>query len=141
MWSAQSPLRQFEGTKIPSDILKRLESKDLTFEQLYDLEAPAIGELVRFPKMGAVIKKCIHQIPRLELQGAVQPITRSTLRVELTITPDFQFDPAVHGNAEPFHVIVEDVDGEVILHHEYFLLKKKVSRASFRSQRTLAPLD
>ena len=69
--------------------------------------------------------QCIHQLPRLELQGSVQPITRSTLRVELTCTPDYQHDVSVHGNAEPFHVLVEDVDGEVILHSEYLLIKKK----------------
>ena len=56
MWSAQSPLRQFEG-RIPADIVKRLEAKDFSWEQLYDLEAPAIGELIRFPKMGTVIYK------------------------------------------------------------------------------------
>jgi pre-mRNA-splicing helicase BRR2 len=72
--------------------------------------------------------QAIHQLPRLELQGSVQPITRSTLRVELTITPDFQFDAAVHGNAEPFHVFVEDVDSEIILHSEYFLLRKKFAQ-------------
>lgn len=55
----------------------------------------------------------------------MQPITRSTLRVELTCTPDYQHDVSVHGNAEPFHVLVEDVDGEVILHSEYLLIKKK----------------
>lgn len=37
----------------------------------------------------------MHQLPRLELQGHVQPITRSVLRVELILTPDFQFDDAV----------------------------------------------
>ena len=44
------------------------------------------------------------------------------------ITPDFQFSEEVHGHAEPFHVWVEDVDGEVILHSEYFLLKKKFAQ-------------
>lgn len=49
---------------------------------------------------------------------------RSTLRVELTITPDFQWDEKVHGTSEAFWILVEDVDSEVILHHEYFLLKE-----------------
>ena len=31
----------------------------------------------------------------------------------------------VHGHAEPWHIFVEDVDGEDILHQEYFLLKKR----------------
>jgi len=50
---------------------------------------------------------------------------RSTLSVELTVTPDFQWDEKVHGNSEAFWILVEDVDSEIILHHEYFLLKAK----------------
>ena len=34
-------------------------------------------------------------------------IRGSCLMVELTITPDFQWDPKVHGRAEPFWVFVE----------------------------------
>ena len=45
--------------------------------------------------------------------------------MELTITPDFQWDEKVHGNSEAFWILVEDVDSEIILHHEYFLLKSK----------------
>ena len=50
---------------------------------------------------------------------------RSTLSVELVITPDFQWDEKVHGNSEAMWIFVEDVDSEIILHHEYFLLKSK----------------
>ena len=53
------------------------------------------------------------------------PFYRSTLSVELTITPDFQWDEKVHGTSEAFWILVEDVDSEIILHHEYFLLKSK----------------
>ena len=53
----------------------------------------------------------------------MQPITRALLRIELTITPDFQFDPKVHDGAQLFHILVEDVDGEKVLHHEPFMLK------------------
>lgn len=50
---------------------------------------------------------------------------RSTLRVELSITPDFQWDDKLHGASEAFWVLVEDVGSEVILHSEFFLLKAK----------------
>ncbi|KAL3205213.1 hypothetical protein MRX96_011116 [Rhipicephalus microplus] len=40
------------------------------------------------------------------------------LRVELTITPDFQWDEKIHGTSEAFWILVEDVDSEVILHHD-----------------------
>ena len=45
--------------------------------------------------------------------------------MELTLTPDFQWDEKVHGNSEAFWIMIEDVDSEIILHHEFFLLKKK----------------
>ena len=86
---------------------------------------PQIGELIRMPRLGKAIHKYVHQFPKLELSVHVQPITRSTLRVELTITPDFQWEERLHANSQAFWILVEDVDSEVILHHEYFLLKSK----------------
>ncbi|XP_019185003.1 PREDICTED: DExH-box ATP-dependent RNA helicase DExH12-like [Ipomoea nil] len=125
MWSVQTPLRQFHG--IPNEILMKLEKKDLAWERYYDLSSQELGELIRYPKMGRTLHKYIHQFPKLNLSAHVQPITRSVLRVELTITPDFIWDDKVHGFVEPFWVIVEDCDGEYILHHEYFMLKKQYS--------------
>lgn len=34
----------------------------------------------------------------------------------------------IHGSSEAFWILVEDVDSEVILHHEYFLLKAKYAQ-------------
>ncbi|XP_059634391.1 DExH-box ATP-dependent RNA helicase DExH12-like [Cornus florida] len=123
MWSVQTPLRQFNG--IPNEILMKLEKKDLAWERYYDLSSQELGELIRFPKMGRTLHKFIHQFPKLNLAAHVQPITRTVLRVELTITPDFQWEDKVHGFVEPFWIVVEDNDGEYILHHEYFMLKKQ----------------
>lgn len=123
MWLSMTPLRQFK--KLPEDVLKRIEKKDFPWEMFYDLGHNEIGELVRMPKMGKSIYKFVHQLPKLELAVHIHPVTRSTLQVELTITPDFQWDDKVHGNSEAFWIFVEDVDSEVILHHEYFLLKSK----------------
>lgn len=123
MWQSQSPLRQFKA--VPEEILKKLERRDFPFERLYDLSAAEIGEMIHAPSQGKAVHKLVHQFPKVELAAHVQPVTRSTLRIELTITPDFQYDEKVHGNAEPFWIWVEDCDGDVILHHEYFLLKQK----------------
>src|SRR5438270_3269500 len=46
------------------------------------------------------------------------------LRVELKITLHFMWNEEVHGTAEAFWAIVEDV-GEVILYHDSFILKQK----------------
>ena len=70
MWLSQSPLRQFKG--IPEDIIKKIEKKDFPWERFYDLTPPEIGELVRFPKMGKMIHRLVHQFPRLELSAHVQ---------------------------------------------------------------------
>ncbi|KAL9306847.1 putative RNA helicase [Arabidopsis thaliana] len=123
MWSVQTPLRQFHG--LSNDILMQLEKKDLVWERYYDLSAQELGELIRSPKMGKPLHKFIHQFPKVTLSAHVQPITRTVLNVELTVTPDFLWDEKIHKYVEPFWIIVEDNDGEKILHHEYFLLKKQ----------------
>uniref|UniRef100_A0A8C9Z002 U5 small nuclear ribonucleoprotein 200 kDa helicase n=1 Tax=Sander lucioperca TaxID=283035 RepID=A0A8C9Z002_SANLU len=128
MWQSMSPLRQFK--KLPEEVIKKIEKKNFPFERLYDLNHNEIGELIRMPKMGKTIHKYVHQFPKLDLAVHLQPITRSTLKVELTVTPDFQWDDkvSIHGSSEAFWILVEDVDSEVILHHEYFLLKAKYAQ-------------
>ncbi|XP_035672627.1 U5 small nuclear ribonucleoprotein 200 kDa helicase-like [Branchiostoma floridae] len=126
MWQSMCPLRQFR--KIPEEVVRKIEKKNFPWERFYDLNHNEIGELIRMPKMGKTLHKFIHQFPKLELATHIQPITRSTLKVELTITPDFQWDDKVHGNSEAFWILVEDVDSEIILHHEYFLLKAKFAQ-------------
>ena len=116
-----TPLRQFK--KLPEDVVRRIEKKDFPWERFYDLGHSEIGELVRMPKMGKTIHKYVHQLPKLELAVHIQPVTRyvvqqirvdvfswstvlcvcvcrSTLQVELTITPDFQWDEKIHGHSE-----------------------------------------
>ncbi|KAF6208456.1 hypothetical protein GE061_016912 [Apolygus lucorum] len=126
MWQSMSPLRQFK--KLPEEVLKKIEKKSIPWERLFDLGPNEIGELIRIPKLGKTIHRFIHQFPKFELSTHIQPVTRSTLRVELIIAPDFQWDNKIHGSSEGFWVLVEDVDSEVILHHEYFLLKSKYAK-------------
>jgi pre-mRNA-splicing helicase BRR2 len=111
---------------MPMEVVMKLEKKEeFAWERLYDLNHIDIGELIRNPKMGKTIHRFVHQFPKLELTTHIQPISRSSLKVELTITPDFQWDEKVHGHSQGFWIFVEDVDSEVILHHEFFLLKSK----------------
>ena len=77
------------------------------------------------PKSGKTIHKYLHHLPKLEFSVHVQQITRFMLKVELTIAPDFKSDQKIHGNYSVFWIVVDDIDSEVILHHEYFLLKSK----------------
>ena len=127
LWLSQSPLRQFGS--IPEVIIRKLEKNtDITWERCYDLKPQDLGEMVKIPKMGKTLHKYVHMFPKLELSANVQPITRSLLRVDLSITPDFQYDPAVHDPVLMFWVIVEDGDGEKILHQESFALRAQYAK-------------
>ncbi len=121
MWLSQSPLRQFRA--IPEAIARKLEKKDIPWERYYDMTPQDLGELIKLPRMGKPLHQFVHQFPKVELSVHVQPITRSLLKVELTIHPDFVFNPEVHDNGVLFWIVVEDVDQEQTLHHEPFLLK------------------
>jgi pre-mRNA-splicing helicase BRR2 len=127
MWRSQSPLRQFSGS-ILDDILVRLERRDFPWERMWDLNSQEIGELIRVAAKGKDVHRLVHMFPTLRLTAHVQPVTRSTLRVELTITPDFNWSDKHHGQSLGFWVAVEDGDGERILYHQYFLLKKKFAQ-------------
>eukprot|EP00979_Chaetoceros_neogracilis_P011401 scaffold2802_cov276-Chaetoceros_neogracile.AAC.6 len=123
IWNSQSPLRQFKN--VPEVVARKLERKgDIEWSRYFDLTPSDLGELVGVPKMGRTLHKLVHQFPKLDLSIHVQPITRSMLRVELGLVPDFEFDVSVHGFSQLFHVIVEDVNGASILHHEVFSLSR-----------------
>eukprot|EP01065_Artemidia_motanka_P043101 TRINITY_DN5922_c1_g1_i1.p1 TRINITY_DN5922_c1_g1~~TRINITY_DN5922_c1_g1_i1.p1 ORF type:complete len:2177 (+),score=912.07 TRINITY_DN5922_c1_g1_i1:805-6531(+) len=125
MWLSHSPLRQF---KVAPDIIHRLERKDLAWERYYHFTPGDLATLVRDQKAGKQLYRSVHMLPRLELEAHAQPITRSLLRIELSITSDFQFDPRVHGRAESFLVLVEDPDGERLLHSEPFTLREEFAK-------------
>jgi pre-mRNA-splicing helicase BRR2 len=140
LWKSQSPLRQFPG--VPDIVCRKLERKsDIEWARYSDLSPRDLGELVGVPKMGRNLHKLVHQFPKLEVAAHVQPLTRSLLKIELTLTPDFEYDTKVHGFVQLFHIIVEDVNGEVILHHELFNLRSTASQEEHALQFSVPILD
>ncbi|KAL0064659.1 Pre-mRNA-splicing helicase BRR2 [Marasmius tenuissimus] len=123
MWGSMTPLRQFKG--VPTDVVRKAEGKQFPWYRYFDLTPPEIGELIGIPNAGRLVHRLVHSFPKLQLQAQVQPITRSLLRIELTIVPDFRWDEKIHGGAETFWILVEDVDGEVILFHDSFVLLQR----------------
>lgn len=122
MWPTMSPLRQFPAC--PRDIVQKAERIEVSWNSYFDLDPPRMGELLGMPKAGRTVCGLVSKFPRVEVQAQVQPMTRSMIRVELSITPNFEWDDAIHGAAESFWIIIEDSDGEDILHHDTFLLRK-----------------
>ncbi|EGX44611.1 hypothetical protein AOL_s00188g279 [Orbilia oligospora ATCC 24927] len=122
MWPTMTPLRQF--TECPPEVVRKLEKMDIPWSRMFDMEVPELGELVGSASSGRVIHQLLRKFPRVDVQAQVQPVTRSLLRVEMTITPEFEWDEAVHGNAEGFWIIAEDCDGEQVLFSDQFILKR-----------------
>lgn len=127
MWPTMSPLRQFPHC--PRDVLQKAERIDVPWGSYFDLDPPRMGELLSMPKAGRVVCDLVSKFPRLDVQAQVQPITRSMLRVELTISPNFVWDDEIHGNAQDFWILVEDCDGEEILFHDRFLLRAEFAKS------------
>ncbi|KAG4303783.1 hypothetical protein PORY_002808 [Pneumocystis oryctolagi] len=107
MWPTMTPLRQFKIC--PSEVIRKVERKDLSWNRYFDLDPHELGELINVPKAGKLVHKLIQHFPKLELQAHVQPITRSILRVSLTIIPQFEWDHEIHNFSELFWIIAEDI--------------------------------
>ncbi|KAG6378229.1 hypothetical protein JVT61DRAFT_13929 [Boletus reticuloceps] len=122
MWGSMTPLCQFKG--VSQEVIQKAEgSKQFpAWYQYFDLDPPELGELIGIPNAGCLIHQLVHNFPKLQLQAQVQPITRSLLRIDLSIVPNFRWDEKIHGGAETFFIIVEDVDGEIILFHDTFVV-------------------
>ncbi|KFY49093.1 hypothetical protein V495_00741 [Pseudogymnoascus sp. VKM F-4514 (FW-929)] len=127
MWPTMTPLRQFPSC--PRDIIQKAERIDVPWNNYFDLDPPRMGELLGLPRAGKTVCALMSKFPRLEIQAQVQPMTRSMLRIELSITPQFEWDDEVHGTAESFWIIAEDCDGEEILFHDQFILRKDYAQA------------
>ncbi|KAF5375631.1 hypothetical protein D9757_008508 [Collybiopsis confluens] len=125
MWGSMTPLRQFKG--VPAEVIRKAEGKQFPWYRYFDLSPPEIGELINLQNAGRLVHRLVHNFPKLQLSAQVQPITRSLLRIELSVTPDFRWDEKIHSASESFHIVVEDVDGEVILYHDTFLLLQRYS--------------
>lgn len=122
MWPTMTPLRQFPTC--PRDVVQKAERIDVAWDSYFDLDPPRMGELLGMPRAGRTVCNFVAKFPRVDVQAQVQPMTRSMLKVELAITPNFEWDDTVHGGAESFWIFVEDCDGEDILFHDTFLLRK-----------------
>ena len=134
MWPHEHPLRQLEACPqlaLGHDLLSRLEDRGLTLERLCD-SAPSASEIAATlrlpPASGARVRAAIRAFPRLELRATLSPITRTVLRVQLSLEAAFEWVDRAHGSALRWWVWVEDAASEALLHAETWTLTKKVRR-------------
>ncbi len=74
--------------------------------------------------IGSNIKYCLSQVPWLQVAATCQPLTRDVLRVHLKLKANFKWNTAVHGQAEPWWIWIEDTETDLIYHHEYWILPR-----------------
>ncbi|KAL0868583.1 hypothetical protein ABMA27_008049 [Loxostege sticticalis] len=123
-WDFYSDMRQFNCFTI--ETLKHIEYPMLKPDQIRDMDWKELGDLIRNPKNARHLKKCADEFPLLEMEASLHPITRTVLRIRLTITPNFKWNDKYHGKApEAFWIWVEDPDTDIMYYHEYFLITKK----------------
>jgi pre-mRNA-splicing helicase BRR2 len=80
MWTSMTPLRQFPKLAEHEDVLRRIEKKEqFQWHHYFDMNAQQIGEMLKFPKVGPIIKRYVDRFPRFQLETGVQPLTPSVL--------------------------------------------------------------
>lgn len=121
-WHFETPLKQF--SELNYSVLRNLEEKDMSLEQIKDLGGKDIGMMVHNMRAGATVELLARQIPQIVVVPRIQPITRTVLKVQLDITPDFRWCDRYHRGAEAFWIWVEDPNSDEIYHYEYFILTK-----------------
>ncbi|TVU47946.1 hypothetical protein EJB05_07564 [Eragrostis curvula] len=106
IWPHLHPLRQFDRDLSPQ-ILWKLEERNVDLDRLYEMEENEIGALIRFSHQGKLVKQYVGYFPYVNLYATVSPITRTVLKVDLNITPEFVWKDRYHGMSERWWIIVE----------------------------------
>ncbi|KAK3440303.1 hypothetical protein EUGRSUZ_B00583 [Eucalyptus grandis] len=127
VWPHQHPLRQFDKDLSP-EVLRKLEERGADLDHLLEMDEKDIGALIRYGPGGRLIKQYLGYFPSIQLSATVSPITRTVLKVDLRITPDFTWKERFHGQAERWWILVEDSENDHIYHSELFTLTKRMPR-------------
>ncbi|KAJ6433872.1 hypothetical protein OIU84_017555 [Salix udensis] len=127
IWPHQHPLRQFDKD-LSSEILRKLEEQASDLDHLQEMEEKDIGTLIRYAPGGRLVKQYLKYFPRIQLSATVSPITRTVLKLDLLIIPEFIWKDRFHGTAQRWWILVEDSENDHIYHSELLTLTKRMMR-------------
>lgn len=88
MWDWMTPMRQF--AIIPFDVIQKIEDRGLSVHALREMNPREISDMLRNQKYGEMVKRCAQEFPLLTMEANLQPITRTVLRIRISITADFK---------------------------------------------------
>ena len=122
-WESQPEIIQLG--ELPNNICERLEDNKCTISRLAGMEVKSIGALIRNYKYAPLVKELVQHFPTMEIRHEVAPITATIIRVKIELIPYFRWSQKHHGGAQPWHVFVEDSNGEKCHHREFVLITAK----------------
>ncbi|KAL0421948.1 UNVERIFIED_CONTAM: DExH-box ATP-dependent RNA helicase DExH14 [Sesamum latifolium] len=125
---AMTICRILDSDKPGDEVLRKLEERGVDLDRLYEMEEKDIGALIRYAPGGKLVKQYLAYFPMVQLSATVSPITRTVLKVDLTITPEFVWKDRFHGTAQRWWILVEDSENDHIYHSELFTLTKKMAK-------------
>ncbi|KAI3673352.1 hypothetical protein L6452_39470 [Arctium lappa] len=127
IWPHQHPLRQFDRD-ISAEIVRKLEERGTDLDHLQEMQEKEIGAMIRYAPAGRVVKQYLGFFPSILLSATISPITRTVLKVDLVLTPDFVWKDRWHGAAQRWWILVEDSENDHIYHSELFTLTKRAAK-------------
>jgi len=89
-WDFESELQQFSDV-LPWEIINKIEQRKLSFSRIREMDVKELGILLKNQNVGAAVKKCAMQLPYIEAIESIQPITRTILRINLELYPEFEY--------------------------------------------------
>ena len=94
-WQFNHPLRQINT--LPYEVYGKLEGKRASVQTLREMSASEIGDLINHQRMGTLIKQEANRLPHTSSRCRRSPITRTVLRVTVTLAASFEWVDRIHG--------------------------------------------
>ncbi|KAL7670073.1 hypothetical protein ACOME3_005011 [Neoechinorhynchus agilis] len=111
----------------------KVEQSNLTPDVIMEMSAQELGGIVHQMQMAHHLKRLCTHLPQLDIQViSVQPLTRSVLKISVSLTPAFKWSDAHHGSSSSiFWLWLEDPITDFIYHSQSIVFNKKQVRIEY----------